>query len=81
MLIILGSVVSGGGVSGLCTIAVALSRCPDIEVHVYEAANSFKEIGAGVMIWGRAWRALSLLGLDQVFREVAGAPADGSAGG
>ncbi|KIP05117.1 hypothetical protein PHLGIDRAFT_168146 [Phlebiopsis gigantea 11061_1 CR5-6] len=70
--------ICGGGVSGLC-IAVALSRCPDIEVHVYEAANSFKEIGAGVMIWGRAWRALSLLGLDQVFREVAGAPADGSA--
>ena len=51
-----------------------------MEVHVYEAAGSFKEIGAGVMIWGRAWKALSLLGLDRVFREVAGAPVDGSAG-
>ena len=70
---------SGGGISGLC-IAVALSRCSDIEVNVYEAASSFKEIGAGVMIWGRAWRALSLLGFDKIFREVAGAPVDGSAG-
>lgn len=32
------------------------------------------------MIWGRAWRALSLLGLDDVLREVAGAPTDGSGG-
>lgn len=71
--------ISGGGIAGLC-IAVGLSKYPDIDVQLYEAANSFKEIGAGVMIWGRAWRALSILGLDGIFRELAGAPTDGSAG-
>ena len=32
------------------------------------------------MVWGRAWRALALLGLEKDFRRVAGAPVDGSAG-
>jgi 2-polyprenyl-6-methoxyphenol hydroxylase-like FAD-dependent oxidoreductase len=70
---------SGGGIGGL-TLAVALSRFPDIEFAVYEAAQSFKEIGAGVMIWGRTWRVLSLLDLDKKLREVAGVAIDGSEG-
>ena len=46
---------SGGGVGGL-TLAVALSKYPDIEVEVFEAARQFTEIGAGVGIWPRAYR-------------------------
>jgi hypothetical protein len=46
---------SGGGVGGL-TLAVALSRHQDIAVDVYEAAQSFCEIGAGVGVWPRAFR-------------------------
>lgn len=46
---------SGGGVGGL-TLAVALSRYQDIAIDVYEAAQSFCEIGAGVGVWPRAFR-------------------------
>ena len=46
---------SGGGVGGL-TLAVALSKYPDIEVEVFEAARHFTEIGAGVGIWRRGFR-------------------------
>ena len=61
---------SGGGIGGLC-LAIALSRYPDIDVQVYEAASTFKEIGAGIMIWGRSWHILSLLGLrDSLFELV-----------
>lgn len=70
---------SGGGIAGLC-LAVALSKYQDIDVAVYEAASSFREIGAGVMVWGRTWRILTLLGLDKAFRELAGAAIDGSEG-
>lgn len=61
---------SGGGIGGLC-LAVALTKYPDIDVQVYEAAERFKEIGAGVVIWGRTWRVLSLLGLEPALREAA----------
>lgn len=58
-----------------------LSRYPNIDVQVYEAAGSFKEIGAGVMIWGRTWKILSLLGMGIALRQVAGVRTDGSEGG
>ena len=61
---------SGGGISGLC-LAVALSRSNDIQVRVYEAAQQFKEIGAGVMIWSRTWTILSELGLEEDFARIA----------
>jgi salicylate hydroxylase len=70
---------SGGGISGLC-LAVALSRYPDIQVDVYEAAAQFKEIGAGVMIWSKTWRILELLELDTEFSKIAHSPPDGSLG-
>ncbi|THH19975.1 hypothetical protein EW146_g1292 [Bondarzewia mesenterica] len=57
---------SGGGISGLC-LAVALSRCADVRVELYEAAGRFAEIGAGVMIWSRTWRVLELMGLADAF--------------
>ncbi|KAJ3724835.1 FAD/NAD-P-binding domain-containing protein [Lentinula raphanica] len=69
--------ICGGGISGLC-LAVALSRCPSIQVDVYEATDRFKEIGAGVMIWARTWRILEKLGLGPTFSKIAHAPPSGS---
>lgn len=38
------------------TLAVALSRYPDIILDVYEAAQTFREVGAGVGIWPRSFK-------------------------
>ena len=58
-------------------LAIALSRHADIQVDLYEAAESFKEIGAGVMVWGRAWWILKRLGLDHAMRVSEKVPTDG----
>ncbi|KAG2159502.1 FAD/NAD(P)-binding domain-containing protein [Suillus bovinus] len=55
--------ICGGGVGGL-TLAVALSQYPDIVVDVYEAAQSFCEVGAGLGIWPRSFKVLRKLGHD-----------------
>ena len=57
---------SGGGIAGL---ASAISICKfsegrkDIKVDLYESTKSFTEIGAGIALWLRPWRALRELGL------------------
>lgn len=61
-------------------MAVSLAKFLDIQVDIYEAAQDFKEVGAGVMIWGRTWRVLTLLGMDKTLRDVAGVALDGSEG-
>lgn len=66
---------SGGGIGGLC-LAVALSRYPDIQVNLYEAAARFKEIGAGVTMWARTWEILAALGLQTKLAEIAHASPD-----
>ncbi|KAI9061735.1 FAD/NAD-P-binding domain-containing protein [Trametes sanguinea] len=71
--------ICGGGIGGL-TLAVALSRYPDIRIEVYEAAGQFKEIGAGVMVWERTWKILELLGLGKEFGEIAHAQPNSSPG-
>ncbi|KAF8894081.1 FAD/NAD-P-binding domain-containing protein [Infundibulicybe gibba] len=71
--------ICGGGISGLC-LAIALAQYPDINVQVFEAAERFKEIGAGVMIWSRTWHILTRLGLGAEFSRIAHAPPDGSNG-
>lgn len=64
---------SGGGVGGL-TLAVALSKAPNIEVDIYEAASEFAEIGAGVGVWPRTWKILQALGLADDLAAVADIP-------
>ncbi|KAF8843489.1 FAD/NAD(P)-binding domain-containing protein [Paxillus ammoniavirescens] len=56
-------VICGGGVGGL-TLAVALSKYPDIQVEVFEAAKSFTEVGAGIGLFPRAFKVLRKLGAD-----------------
>lgn len=53
----------GGGIGGLC-VAISLLKHPHIDVQVYEAAASFGEIGAGVMLGPNALHALDLVGPD-----------------
>ncbi|KAL4266019.1 FAD/NAD(P)-binding domain superfamily protein [Pleurotus pulmonarius] len=71
--------ICGGGISGLC-LAVALSKASNVEVNVYESAQRFSEIGAGVMIWSRTWRILEQMGLADAFSRIAHAPPNGSMG-
>lgn len=54
---------SGAGIGGL-VCALALSRCPDIEVAVYEAASQFGEVGAGVSVFPRMLSHSSICALD-----------------
>ena len=51
----------GGGIGGL-SLALGLLKDPSIDVHVYESAPSFGEIGAGVALGPNAQRALELIG-------------------
>jgi len=55
---------SGGGVGGL-TLAFALSKSPEIQVDVYEAASKFTEIGAGIGVWWRTRQVLKSLDLEE----------------
>jgi 2-polyprenyl-6-methoxyphenol hydroxylase-like FAD-dependent oxidoreductase len=66
-------VIIGGGIAGL-TAAVAMAR-KGLDAEIYEQASELKEVGAGVGLWGNAFRALRAIGLaDEVVR-LAGEPA------
>ncbi|KXN84136.1 Salicylate hydroxylase [Leucoagaricus sp. SymC.cos] len=56
--------ICGGGIAGL-VLAVALSKYPDIEVTVYEAASKLTEVGAGVGIFPRPWEIIRKLDLEE----------------
>ncbi|KDR80975.1 hypothetical protein GALMADRAFT_1117498 [Galerina marginata CBS 339.88] len=56
--------ICGAGIGGLTT-AVALSRYPDIEVEIYEAAEKLAEVGAGIGLFGRPWEVIKKLGLEE----------------
>ncbi|KAF4308427.1 salicylate hydroxylase [Botryosphaeria dothidea] len=52
----------GGGPGGLST-AIALSKIPNVDVTIYEQANSLREVGAGISIGPNSWNVLELLGV------------------
>ncbi|MCH4565372.1 MULTISPECIES: salicylate 1-monooxygenase [Halomonas] len=60
----------GGGIGGVA-FAVALSRDPSLDVHLFEAAERFSEIGAGVSFGPNAVRAITRLGLEASYRRIA----------
>ncbi|KAI0923676.1 hypothetical protein AcW1_006568 [Taiwanofungus camphoratus] len=62
--------ICGGGVGGLAC-AVALSRYEDIQIDIYEAAEKFAEIGAGIGMWPRTWKIMRKLGIDTDLAKVA----------
>lgn len=51
----------GGGPGGLAT-AIALSKVPNVDVHLYEKDAVLREVGAGINISANSWRVLELLG-------------------
>ncbi|WP_280547758.1 salicylate 1-monooxygenase [Halomonas sp. 11-S5] len=59
----------GGGIGGVA-LAVALSRDPGLKVRLFEAAEQFSEIGAGVSFGPNAVRAITLLGLEASYRHI-----------
>ncbi|PSR73283.1 hypothetical protein PHLCEN_2v10861 [Hermanssonia centrifuga] len=64
--------ICGGGIAGIC-LALSLSKYPDIQVDLYEAAARFTEIGAGLTVQGRTWKPLELMGVDATLRKAAAA--------
>lgn len=52
----------GGGPGGLAT-AIALSKVPDVDVHVYEKDKVLREVGAGINIGANSWNVMDLLGV------------------
>jgi 2-polyprenyl-6-methoxyphenol hydroxylase-like FAD-dependent oxidoreductase len=63
-------VIIGAGLAGL-TAAVALAR-KGLQAEVYEQAPELKEVGAGVGLWGNAFRALEAIGLAGDVERLAG---------
>lgn len=52
----------GGGPGGLAT-AIALSKIPSVDVHVYEKDKVLREVGAGINIGPNSWNVMGLLGV------------------
>jgi len=66
--------VIGGGIAGL-SFAYALSkRSKDIEIGIYEANETFSELGAGINLMPRVLGLLQEMGLGQDLRQYAGEP-------
>ncbi|KAH8111717.1 FAD/NAD-binding domain-containing protein [Phellopilus nigrolimitatus] len=69
--------ICGGGIAGL-TAAIALSRLSskkDIRIDIYEAAQEFAEVGAGLVMWRRPWKVMKALGLEQELAKLTETPA------
>lgn len=62
----------GGGIGGVA-FAAALSRSSSLDIHLFEAAPQFSEIGAGVSFGPNAVRAIELLNLGGSYRRIADA--------
>ncbi|WP_122276498.1 salicylate 1-monooxygenase [Pseudomonas syringae group genomosp. 3] len=60
----------GGGITGVA-LAIALSKAEHLDVHLFEAAPAFGEIGAGVSFGSNAVRAINALGLGAPYHQTA----------
>ncbi|KAF8624147.1 hypothetical protein AX17_007210 [Amanita inopinata Kibby_2008] len=71
--------ICGSGIAGL-TMAVALSRYPDIQVEIYEQAVHLAEVGTGITMFPRPWDILKKLGLeDELLKHSSKQPVNGEA--
>ncbi|KAF9028534.1 FAD/NAD(P)-binding domain-containing protein, partial [Hymenopellis radicata] len=66
-------IICGGGIGGL-VCAVQLGRYPNIELEVYESADKFSPVGAGIGVWPRTWGILEMMGLTEDLAKVASNP-------
>lgn len=64
----------GGGIGGLCTALSLHHQCKEqnVEIHVYEQAAQYREIGAGVAIGINAAKLLHRMGVGDAANEIAG---------
>lgn len=62
--------VVGGGIAGLA-LMTRLVQNPNLDVHLYEAASQFSEIGAGISFGANAVKAIQLLGLADEYESIA----------
>jgi salicylate hydroxylase len=60
----------GGGIAGV-GLALDLCRHAHLEVHLFESAAAFGEVGAGVSFGANAVRAIVGLGLGEEYRAIA----------
>lgn len=61
------AIIIGAGIGGLCA-AIALRRA-GIRVVVYEQAERFSEVGAGIQVWVKGMQALHVLGVADAVRD------------
>ncbi|SJL09387.1 uncharacterized protein ARMOST_12765 [Armillaria ostoyae] len=66
-------IVCGGGLGGLA-FAVTLSKYPDVDLELYEAAGHFSAVGAGISVWPRAIEVMEMMGMGPDLQKVASAP-------
>lgn len=64
LVVFLIRVISSGGGPGGVIAALALSKSPNVEIDLYEAATAFGDIGLSLGMPWRPWRILRLLGLQ-----------------
>ncbi|WP_425919492.1 salicylate 1-monooxygenase [Acinetobacter sp. TSRC1-2] len=62
--------VIGGGIAGLA-LTTQLVKNQNLDVHLYEAAPQFSEIGAGISFGANAVKAIHLLGLANEYESIA----------
>lgn len=62
--------VIGGGIAGLA-LSTNLIKNQNLDVHLYEAAPQFSEIGAGISFGANAVKAIELLGLGHEYESIA----------
>lgn len=60
----------GGGIAGLA-LATQLVKHAHLDVHLYEAASQFAEIGAGISFGANAVKAIEILNLAQEYHAIA----------
>ncbi|PVZ83448.1 salicylate 1-monooxygenase [Serratia sp. S1B] len=62
--------VVGGGIAGLA-LTTQLVKYQHLDVHLYESAAQFSEIGAGISFGANAVKAIHLLGLGKEYESIA----------
>src|SRR5437764_697568 len=61
--------IAGGGIGGITTLLALRQR--GIEAHLFEQAEAFRQVGAGIQISANATRVLRALGLGEALARVA----------
>lgn len=62
----------GGGIGGLSTALSIAHHCPGIRISIYEQAQAYKEIGAGIGISVNATRILHRIGIGAAVNAISG---------